>query len=268
MAEKILTPDQMKNMVSDLTTLIGDKGITTVNSAVLIAMVIMMFIFGLGLTIYFIKSSQKSQKLLMDTHVNFSNAVLTEIKNGFQAVDASIKGVYTVINNGRQFDRYDFKNIATISTTNTILRIYIKLMLIIERNNLVINQDSIMKDIENTINAFVEEGRELLNSIGFEENILELFFIETDKLKANAILEIKQHFIVSIFKITDLQDILDKKRKESLTTGSLNAAELDLYEHHRQNLTSEYNQLKRSIFTVCELMINGTKEKLREMTKL
>ena len=286
------TAEQLNQMVAEavkqtdnVSNSIADKGVMVVLSAVVIIVFLVgAILFGL----IFVK------KVLPDTDKNFDalhekidknfetfNAINNKLSDkiapsifqiyeqtldwkeymqgqtsALKALEEAIMGAYTIINEKKKLSLDDFKLIAPLRATKTILKIYMDICDIIDKNNLVENIELIAHQIEIIINNEVEEGRNYLCTLQFEDNILLKFTKGTDALKENAKLKIQEAFIDASDALEKLDEGLINIEKYFLKEETLTKQNVIDYANNidkkRYMKEAEYYKLKKRVWSVFE----------------
>ena len=286
------TAEQLNQMIAEavkqtdnVSNSIADKGVMVVLSAVVIIVFLVgAILFGL----IFVK------KVLPDTDKNFDalhekidknfetfNAINNKLSDkiapsifqiyeqtldwkeymqgqtsALKALEEAIMGAYTIINEKKKLSLDDFKLIAPLRTTKTILKIYTDICDIIDKNNLVENIELIAHQIEIIINNEVEEGRNYLCTLQFEDNILLKFTKGTDTLKEDAKLKIQEAFIDASDALEKLDEGLINIEKYFLKEETLTKQNVIDYANNidkkRYMKEAEYYKLKKRVWSVFE----------------
>ena len=171
------------------------------------------------------------------------------------------------INSEKRYTALDLKRFARISVTNTVLKIYKRIMLVIDRNNIVINIEQILEDINIIIDRAVDEGRAYLrDELEFSNAMLSEFFQHTDEMKSYAKRKIRKTF-------EETAVILEEKNKEkkALIEKYKNCEEANIFEFvveldqlNTEN-KNEYDKLKRDVWQVFEQILTKLEETFAQM---
>lgn len=180
-------------------------------------------------------------------------------KETMDKLSEEIANLSKSINQDKKYTIHDFKYIAPISVENTTLRIYKRLGIIIDRNNLVRDLSSIQKEVDIIINDCTSNGRDFLRDGKFDKALLDAFFSKTESIKEQAIKEITGYFKDACDKLK----IYNNDKKELLKkdcNGILN--KLKIIEDNEKNV---YMSLKRKIWQTFEVVVLNVRKGFNEI---
>lgn len=204
----------------------------------------------------------------IDVH-EINKIILDKEINAIMALQEAIMGLYVIINENKKYVLIDFKYISPISTAKTILEIYRQCCIIIDKNNLVENNDNIQLQIPSMVESVVENGRAYLSRGNFDSNLINSFTSSTDKLKKMATKEISDAFKDAGEQLAHYEIGLKEIDNYFLNCNGFDKPLIVEYKEklHEKQLQKRrvYLNLKVRIWTVFESIMIENEKKIREM---
>jgi len=198
----------------------------------------------------------------------FIKAMREDNKNALSAINDNLTNLYQIINDKKHLDNHQIELLLKIFISNSILKILNKINFIIDNNNLIKNEDEILRDIKFLIDKHIQESKETLHLFDIPDFQISKFIESVKTLKISTFERIDEYFTTTVYNLASIDEELKIIDYEIKATDNL-SEKLKIMASKGEKIIlkeDDYSKLKRNINSVLEAAEYELHSQIKDMT--
>lgn len=198
----------------------------------------------------------------------FIKAMREDNKNALSAINDNLTNLYQIINDKKHLDNHQIELLLKIFISNSILKILNKINFIIDNNNLIKNEDEILRDIKFLIDKHIQESKETLHLFDIPDFQISKFIESVKTLKVSTFERIDEYFTTTVYNLASIDEELKIIDYEIKATDNL-SEKLKIMASKGEKIIlkeDDYSKLKRNINSVLEAAEYELHSQIKDMT--
>ena len=137
-------------------------------------------------------------------------AVLEINRTALKNIDNKLINLFSLASDKKELDSKQIAGILRVTINKTITTISQNIILIIDKNNLVENEDEILKDIKNIVNEEIHNSKMALEEMGVPAKDIEIFLNKIEAIKTDSYEKLVEYFTVATFEIRNINEGIER----------------------------------------------------------